>query len=210
MEITWLGHSCFRLRGREGVVVTDPFGKETGYDWSRPRADIVTISHAHDNHNQPQRVAGDPKIVSGPGEYEISNIFVTGIGSFHDNKKGSDRGGNTIYLIEFENLKICHLGDLGHVPSEAQAEVLSGLDVLLVPVGGVTTINAAQAAEVVSLLEPRIVIPMHYKTKAFAGKLDNVDKFFKEMGLKDVEEQDSLKVTKSSSEEETQVIVLKY
>ncbi|TMC56066.1 MAG: MBL fold metallo-hydrolase [Chloroflexi bacterium] len=210
MEITWLGHSCFRMRGREGIVVTDPFSKEAGYDWSRPRADIVTISHPHDNHNQPQRVAGDPKVISGPGEYEISNIFVTGIGSYHDNKKGSDRGANTIYLIEFEDLKVCHLGDLGHVPSEAQAEALSGLDVLLVPVGGVTTINAAQAAEVVSLLEPRIVIPMHYKTKAFAGKLEGVEKFFKEMGLKDVEEQDSLKLNKSASEEETHVVVLKY
>ena len=210
MEITWLGHSCFRMRGREGIVVTDPFSKEAGYDWSRPRADIVTISHPHDNHNQPQRVAGDPKVISGPGEYEISNIFVTGIGSYHDNKKGSDRAANTIYLIEFEDLKVCHLGDLGHVPSEAQAEALSGLDVLLVPVGGVTTINAAQAAEVVSLLEPRIVIPMHYKTKAFAGKLEGVEKFFKEMGLKDVEEQDSLKLNKSASQEETHVVVLKY
>ncbi len=210
MEITWLGHSCFRLRGREGIVVTDPFSKEAGYDWSRPRADIVTVSHAHDNHNQPQRVAGDPKVLSGPGEYEISNIFVTGIGSYHDSKKGSERGSNTIYLIEFEDLKVCHLGDLGHVPSEAQAEALSDLDVLLVPVGGMTTINAAQAAEVVSQLEPRIVIPMHYKTKAFTGKLEGLDKFFKEMGLKDVEEKDSLKVTRSSSEEETQVVVLKY
>ncbi len=210
MEITWFGHSCFRLRGREGIVVTDPFGKEAGYEWSRPRADIVTVSHSHDNHNQSQRVAGDPKVIAGPGEYEISNIFVTGIGSYHDNKKGADRGSNTIYLIEFEDLKICHLGDLGHVPSEAQAEALSGLDVLFVPVGGVTTINAAQAAEVVSQLEPRIVVPMHYKTRAFAGKLEGLDKFFKEMGLKDVADQDSLKVTRSSSEDESQVVVLKY
>lgn len=210
MEITWYGHSCFRLRGREGIVITDPFGKECGYEWPRPRADIVTVSHEHVNHNQGDRVAGDPKIVHGPGEYEISNIFITGIGTFHDNKKGAERGKNTIYLIEFDDLKVCHLGDLGHVPTETQAETLAGLDVLFVPVGGVTALHAAQAAEVVSQLEPRIVIPMHYQTKAFTGKLDDLDKFFKEMGLKTVEQQDTLKVTKNSLPEETQVVVLKY
>jgi L-ascorbate metabolism protein UlaG (beta-lactamase superfamily) len=209
MEITWYGHSCFRLRGREGTVITDPFGKDSGYDWIRPRADVVTVSHEHENHNQGQRVSGEPKIVHGPGEYEISNIFITGIGSYHDNKKGAERGKNTIYLIEFDDLKVCHLGDLGHIPTEAQAEALADLDVLMVPVGGVTALNAGQAAEVVSQLEPRIVIPMHYQTKAFTGKLDALDKFFKEMGLKAVDEQETLKLTKNSVPEEMQVVVLK-
>jgi L-ascorbate metabolism protein UlaG (beta-lactamase superfamily) len=210
MEINWLGHACFRIRAKEGTVVTDPFGKDSGYEWSRPRADIVTISHDHDNHNQAQRVAGEPKVLQGPGEYEISNIFVTGIATFHDNKKGAERGSNTIYLIEAEDLKICHLGDLGHVPTETQAETLSDLDVLLVPVGGLYTISPAQAAEVVSQLEPRIVIPMHFKTKAYSGKLEALDKFLKEMGLKSADEQEGLKVTKGSVPEETQVVVLKY
>lgn len=210
MEITWYGHSCFRLRGKEGTVITDPFGKDAGYEWARPRADLVTVSHEHDNHNAWQRVAGDPKVVHGPGEYEINNIFVTGIGSFHDNKKGAERGRNTIYLIEFEDMRICHLGDLGHTPNEAQAEALSGLDVLFVPVGGMTALSASQAAEVVSQLEPRVVIPMHYKTKAFAGKLDGLDKFLKEMGHTTVEEQDALKITHSSDDEETKLVVLKY
>src|SRR5512143_1611824 len=180
MEITWYGHSCFRLRGKEGTVVTDPFGKDSGYEWARPRADLVTVSHEHPNHNAWERVAGDPKVVHGPGEYEINNIFVTGIGSYHDGKKGAERGRNTIYLIEFEDLRVCHLGDLGHTPNESQAEALSDLDVLFVPVGGLSALNAAQAAEVVSQLEPRVVIPMHYKTKAFNGKLDGLDKFLKE------------------------------
>ncbi|MBI1800963.1 MAG: MBL fold metallo-hydrolase [Chloroflexi bacterium] len=210
MEINWLGHSCFRLRGREGVVVTDPFGKECGYEWPRPRADIVTISHDHENHQQAQRVAGEPKVIRGPGEYEISNIFLTGIASFHDNQKGAERGRNTIYLIEFDDLRICHLGDLGQMPTQAQTEALGDLDVLMVPVGGVSTITAAQAAEVVSQLEPQIVIPMHYKTKAYTGKLDTLDKFLKEMGLKNVDQQESLKVTKNSIPEEAQVVVLKY
>jgi L-ascorbate metabolism protein UlaG (beta-lactamase superfamily) len=210
MEIHWLGHACFRLRGREGVVVTDPFGKDCGYEWSRPRADIVTVSHDHENHSQAQRVAGDPKVLSGPGEYEIKNIFVTGIASFHDHKKGNERGKNTIYLIEFDDLKVCHLGDLGHVLTQTQTEALSDLDVLLIPIGGHATIHAAQAVEVVSQLEPHIVIPMHYQTSAYKGKLDGLDKFLKEMGLKKVDEQDSLKVTKNSVPEETQVVVLKY
>jgi len=210
MEITWYGHSCFRLRGKEGTVITDPFGKDAGYEWARPRADLVTLSHEHDNHNAWQRVAGDPKVVHGPGEYEINNIFITGIGSFHDNKKGAERGRNTIYLIEFEDMRICHLGDLGHTPNEAQAEALSGLDVLFVPVGGVSALNAAQAAEVVSQLEPRVVIPMHYKTKVFTGKLDGLDKFLKEMGHTSVEEQETLKITHSSDDEETKLVVLKY
>ena len=210
MEITWYGHSCFRLRGREGTVITDPFGKESGYEWARPRADVVTISHEHENHNQGQRVSGEPKIVHGPGEYEISNIFITGIGSFHDNKKGAERGRNTIYLVEFDDLRLCHLGDLGHLPTEAQADALADLDVLFVPVGGVTALTAAQAAEVVSPLETRLVVPMHYKTKDFPGKLDGLDKFFKEMGSTGVEEQATLKVTKNSVPEETQVVVLKY
>ena len=210
MEITWYGHSWFRLRGREGTVITDPFGKDSGYEWSRPRADIVTISHEHENHNQWERVAGDPKVVHGPGEYEINNIFVTGIGSFHDNKKGADRGRNTIYLVEFEDLRICHLGDLGHVPNESQAEALSGLDVLLVPTGGVSALNGGQAAEVVSMLEPRVVIPMHFHTKNFKGKLDGLEKFLKEMGLKSLEEQETLKITRSSDDAETKVVLLKY
>ena len=209
MEITWYGHSCFRLRGREGTVITDPFSKESGYEWIRPRADIVTISHQHENHNQGSRVSGEPKIVQSPGEYEISNIFITGIGSFHDSKKGAERGKNTMYLIEFDELKVCHLGDLGHAPSEAQAETLTDLDVLFIPVGGVTALNASQAAEVVSQLQPRIVIPMHYQTPQFSGKLEPLDRFFKEMGISVVEEQDTLKVTKNSVPEETQVVVLR-
>ena len=210
MEINWLGHSCFRLRGREGVVVSDPFSKQAGYEWSRPRADIVTVSHEHDNHNQSERVAGEPRVIRGPGEYEIKNIFLTGIASFHDNKKGAERGKNTIYLIEFDDLKICHLGDLGHVLTQAQTEALNDLDVLLIPVGGDSTIHAGQAVEVISQLEPHIVIPMHYQTKAYKGdKLDDLDKFLKEMGLKKVEEQENLKLTKSNVPEEMQVVVLK-
>lgn len=210
MEITWYGQSCFRLRDRLATVITDPYDKGIGYTLPRARADIVTVSHDHPDHNYVQGVKGEPKIIVGPGEYEVRGVFITGIPTFHDRKKGASRGRNTVFLFDFEGLTVCHLGDLGHVPTQSQVEALSDIDVLLVPVGAVSTINAAQAAEVISLLEPRLVIPMHYKTKVLNVKLDHVSKFLKEMGLSNLATQESLKVTKSSLPEETQVLLLDY
>lgn len=210
MEIAWYGQSCFRLRDRLATVITDPYDKGIGYTLPRVRADIVTVSHDHPDHNYVKGVKGQPKIIVGPGEYEVGGVFITGITTFHDRKKGASRGSNTVFLFDFEGLTVCHLGDLGHVPTQSQVEALSDIDVLLIPVGSVSTINAAQAAEVISLLEPRLVIPMHYKTKALEVKLDSVSKFLKEMGLSKLATQESLKVTKSSLPEETQVLLLDY
>jgi L-ascorbate metabolism protein UlaG (beta-lactamase superfamily) len=210
MEITWYGQSCFRLRDKLATVVTDPYDKSIGYSLPRVRADIVTVSHDHSDHNYVKGVRGKPKVISGPGEYEVRGVFITGIPSFHDRKKGASRGRNTIFLFDFDGLTVCHLGDLGHVPTQAQVEALSDIDVLLIPVGSRLTINAAQAAEVISLLEPRLVIPMHYKTKALKVKLDPVSKFLKEMGLGKLATQESLKVTRSSLPDEAQVMLLEY
>ena len=210
MEITWYGQSCFRLRDRLATVITDPYGKGIGYTLPRVRADIVTVSHDHPDHNYVKGIKGQLKIIVGPGEYEVRGVFITGIPTFHDRKKGASRGRNTVFLFDFEGLTVCHLGDLGHVPTQSQVEALSDIDVLLIPVGAVSTINAAQAAEVISLLEPRLVIPMHYKTKALEVKLDSVSKFLKEMGLSKLATQESLKVTKSSLPDETQVMLLDY
>lgn len=208
MEITWYGHACFRLRDRLATVITDPYDNSIGYTLPKLRADIVTVSHEHPDHNYVEGVKGEPKVINGPGEYEVRGIFITGISTFHDRKGGAVRGRNTVFLFDFEGLTVCHLGDLGHVPTQSQVEALSDIDVLLIPVGAVSTINAAQAAEVISLLEPRLVIPMHYKTKALNVKLDPVSKFLKEMGLSSVATHDSLKVTKSTLPEETQVLLL--
>lgn len=208
MEVMWYGHACFRLRDRNITIVTDPYGKSIGYSLPRIQANVVTISHGHADHNYVEGIKGDPKIIDGPGEYEVRGVFITGIPTFHDARKGAKRGKNTVFLFEFNDLTICHLGDLGHVPTQSQIEALSEVDVLLIPVGAVYTINAAQAAEIVSLLEPRLVIPMHYKTPALDIKLDGVSKFLKEMGLKRLAPQDSLKVTKSTLPEETQVVLL--
>jgi len=190
------------------VVVTDPYGKEMGYTLPRLRADIVTISHPHPGHNYLKGVKGSPKVIDGPGEYEIQGIFVTGIASYHDRRKGRDRGKNTIYLFDFEGLTVCHLGDLGQVPTQSQVEDLSDIDILLVPVGSHTTINVAEASEVISLLEPRVVIPMHYRTEAMGDSpLDSVDRFLKVMGVKGTP-QERLKVTKSTLPDDMQVVVL--
>ncbi len=208
MEIDWFGHACFRLRGREGTVIADPYTKEIGLSFPRPRADIVTISHDHRGHNFADGVKGDPKVLAGPGEYEIKNIFVTGVATAHDKKGGKDRGKNTVFVFEMDGLTICHLGDLGHVPTQPQAEAFGNVNILLVPVGGVSTIGGSEAAEIVSALEPQIVIPMHFAHPDLQFKLDAPTKFFKEMGIKPPKAVDSFKVTKDSLPEQTQVVVL--
>jgi L-ascorbate metabolism protein UlaG (beta-lactamase superfamily) len=212
MEITWLGHACFRLKGKDVTIITDPYDKPVGYTLGRPSADVVTVSHGHHDHNNTAAISGSPKILQAPGEYEIKNVFIKGIATFHDGDEGRARGRNTAFTISVDDVIVCHLGDLGHVLTQAQAEELDEVDVLLIPVGGTYTIDATQASEVVGLLEPKIVIPMHYQTEALTlGKtLDPVDKFLKEMGQPNPTPQPKLVVTKSSLPEQTQVVVLDY
>lgn len=210
MDITWYGHSCFRLSDRGVTIVTDPPSDDLGYDRPRIRADVVTISHEHPGHNNRVGFRGGPRFFDGPGEYEVKDVFITGITTYHDGRSGSVRGRNTVFLFEFDGLTICHLGDLGHVPSQSQVEALSAVDVLLVPVGGLHTIDASKASEVISLIEPRLVIPMHYKTKVEKAKLETVTKFLKEMGLAPVAPEPELKVTKSSLPDDTQVVLLTF
>ncbi len=210
MEFTWYGQSCFRLKTRGAIVVTDPCGKEVGYTIPRLRADVVTISHNHPDYSNCSLVQGDAKLINGPGEYEVKGVFITGIATDLKKSKGPDRLKNTIYLFEFDGLTICHLGVLDHIPSQAQLQVLSDVDILLIPVGGGITINANQAAEMIGLLEPKIVIPMHYKTKVVKAKLDTVSKFLNEMGLPEPTLRDALEIDKSGLPSETQVIVLSH
>ena len=209
MQITWYGHSCFRLRGRSGTVVADPYGPDIGYSVPRIRADIVTVSHDHPDHANVKALRGKPTIISGPGEYEIKGIFVIGIPA--DPRDAAKTPGiqNTVYLLDFEGVTVCHLGDLRRVPTQSQVEELGDVDVLLIPVGGGTTLGAAKASEVISLLEPKIVIPMHYKTKLLRGlELEPVDQFLKEMGDKEIAPQDELKIAKGGLPSETQVMVM--
>jgi L-ascorbate metabolism protein UlaG (beta-lactamase superfamily) len=210
MEIVWLGHSCFRIRGKEATIVTDPFDKTLGYPIKKPTASIVTVSHQHPQHSYLGGVTGNPRVISRPGEYEIANVFINGIATFHDAEMGEQRGKNTVYLIQIEEVSICHLGDLGHVPTAEQIEQMSDADILMVPVGGGATIGATAAVETISLLQPKLVIPMHFKTDVVKMELAPLEPFLKEMGVKEFVSQPKLSVTKSSLPIETSVVVLDY
>ena len=188
-------------------MVTDPYPPAIGLKLQRLDADLVTISHEHENHSYTQAVR-EAYEIRGPGEYEVAGVSVIGIPTFHDAEKGAKFGRNTVFLIEIDDLRVCHLGDLGHKLDDVEAEAVSSPDVLLVPVGGNTSMNAAQAAEVVRQLEPRFVVPMHYAIPGLKLQLDPLDKFLKEMGLTAAEPQAKLVVQKSSGEYDTKVVVL--
>jgi len=212
MEITWYGQTCFRLKTRGAIAITDPCGKESGYELPRITAHIVTVSLNDPDYNNCGPVRGDPKVIDGPGEYEVRGVFITGISTVMKKGKKPKPLKNTIYLFDFDDgLTVCHLGNLDHVPSsQSQIQALSDVDVLLIPVGGVSTMNPNQAAEVIGLLEPKIVIPMHHKTKKVSRRLQPVTNFLKEMGLPEVAPRDSFEVSKSSLPSEAQVVVLSY
>jgi len=205
-----LGHSCFRLKGSQTTIITDPFSPELGYKLGKPTARIVTVSHQHPGHSYIEGVGGEPRVIKGPGEYEIGGVLITGISTFHDDEKGASRGKNTVYHIEIDEIAVCHLGDLGHVLTGEQVEELDNVDVLLLPVGGVSTINAPLAAEVVRQLEPKVVIPMHYQTPELKKELEPVERFLKEIGVKDIVPQPKLSISRSNLPETTQVFLLDY
>ncbi len=212
MEITWYGHSCFRLTERSlATVVTDPFdNRVTGYDPLKLRADIVTVSHDAPGHNFTSGVKNKSHVLTGPGEYEIGSVFITGVQTNDHGKRNPDEPRNTLYVFDYEGVTVAHLGDIRRVPTQTEVEALGTVHVALVPVGGGGGLNASKAAEVVSLLEPGIVIPMHFQTPASLVKLASLSKFLKEMGLGEVQAVDSLKLTRSSVPDETRVVVLKY
>jgi L-ascorbate metabolism protein UlaG (beta-lactamase superfamily) len=208
MEISWLGYSCFRLKGKNLTVITDPCPPGLGYSLDKLSARVVTVSHSHANHSYTKGIGGEYRLLNRPGEYEIGGVLIIGISAFHDAENGAAWGKNTIFTIEVDDVTICHLGDLGHPLSSNQIEELGNVDVLLVPVGGGTTIGASQAAAIVRSIEPKIVIPMHYKTLTLTKELDSVDKFLKEMGLIEAVSQPRITITKASLPPPIQVIVL--
>lgn len=214
MEITWYGHSCFRLTERNYVtVVTDPYdNKVIGYDPLKLKAEIVTVSHDAPGHNNSDSVKGTTHVLTGPGEFEIGGVFITAVqtDSAGRSAKSKDVTRNTIYVFDYDGITVAHLGDLQKIPTQSEIELLGTVNVALVPVGGGNSLNAAKAAEVVSMLEPNLVIPMHYSTPDSKIKLDEINKFIKEMGLSKQDAQPSLKVSRSSLPDETHVIVLDY
>jgi L-ascorbate metabolism protein UlaG (beta-lactamase superfamily) len=207
-DITWLGHACFRLRGKDATIVTDPFDRGIGLEVPRPRADIVTISRDDPNHNAEATIKGEPRVLRAPGEYEVKGVFITGVATYADGKKGALRGKNTVFVYELDDLVICHLGGLGHTLSAAQVEALSDVSVLIVPVGSPDALDAARAVEVIGQIEPAIVIPMMYKTGPETLNLEPLDRFAKEMGLKEWVAQDKLVLKSNDLPDTTQVVVL--
>lgn len=210
MDIIWLGHSCFLVRGKERTIITDPYHPDLGYHLGEPEADIVTISHFHRGHGYIEGVGNDPREIKSPGEYEIGGTFITGMASFHDDKKGEARGKNTIYIIEMDGMTLCHLGDLGHPLDSRLIEEIGDIGILFLPVGEVSTIPVSTAVEIVRQLEPPIVIPMHYKTKAFVGNLTTVDRFLDEIRIRDLEPKPKLSITSSSLPGSTQTVILNH
>jgi L-ascorbate metabolism protein UlaG (beta-lactamase superfamily) len=212
MEITWYGLSCFRLTERNlATVVTDPYDSQVaGYEPLKLRADIVTVSHEAPGHGFTSAVKGHSHLINTPGEFEIGSVFITGIQTNGYGKHATDEPRNTLYVFDYEGVTVAHLGDLRRVPSQTEIEALGTVHIVLVPVGGGGGLNAAKAAEVVSLLEPGFVIPMHYGTPVCNFKLAPLSKFLKEMGLGTIKPQPSLKVTTSMIPEETRVVVLDY
>jgi len=210
MEISWLGHSCFTIKGKEKTIITDPYSPNLGYSLGEPKADIVTLSHFHAGHSYVEGIANNPKQIKSPGEYEIGGIFITGIATFHDTQRGTLKGKNTIYLIEADGVKLCHLGDLGHPLTSQLIEELGLIDVLFLPVGETSTISVPIAIEIVRQLNPHIVIPMHYKTDALSRNLQPADKFLEKMGIPKAEAKTKLSITRSSLPTSTAIVVLNY
>ena len=206
MEISWYGMSCFRITERKlATVVTDPFIPNLKSGDHKLRAEVVTISHDAPGHNNASAVGGVQHVLSGPGEYEIGGVFITGIAT--PSRNGSFN--NIIYAFDYNGLTVAHLGDIGDIPTQRQIEDLELVNILLVPVGGGSSLNAAQAAELVSMIEPNIVIPMHYQVPGLTIKLDPIDKFLKEMGAMDAKQDVTFKAGSADAlPVETEVVLL--
>ncbi len=207
MELTWYGLSCFRITERgQAVVVTDPFNGKVGLPALKLKGDIVTISHDAPGHNNVRAVTGRSHAFVGPGEYEVGGIFITGVATYH---AGNDAP-NISFTFSYNNMTVAHLGDIAKPPSQTQIEELGQVNILLIPVGGGNSLNATQATELVSMIEPNIVVPMHYAIPNQKLQLDPIDRFLTEMGVSEPTEADSLKVTVTQmSQDNIEVVVLR-
>jgi L-ascorbate metabolism protein UlaG (beta-lactamase superfamily) len=217
-DIQYLGHASFRLRGRDGVVVMDPYDRSIGLDIGKPTAHIVTISHTHPDHANAAAVRPLREqifTVDGPGEYEVGGVLISGVRTFHDKNHGADLGRNTVYVVHLDDVVFCHLGDLGHELTTHQIDEIGAVDVLFLPVGGGETIGPAEAVSVISQLEPRIVVPMHYapsEQTSFISDLAPLEKFTHELGKKEYQIEEKLSVTTSNlpaEGEETRIVIMK-
>ena len=216
MQLKYIGHASFIIKSKDAKLITDPFdASKVGLKFPKQEADIVTVSHQHSDHNHVSNITGDPLVIDWPGEFEKKGIRVSGFKTYHDPKKGEERGENTLYKIETEGITILHCGDLGHTLTDSIIDEIGDVDVLLIPVGGFYTITAEEAAKVIKAVEPSYAIPMHFKTdqhdpKTFSD-LTDLDAFLKTYGVdrSAVEETDVLTVKSDTLPEETKIVVMK-
>jgi len=206
MEITWYGRACFRLKGREATVITDPCPPATGFVAGKHEVDLLTLSHAHADHAYTRSITAGMTLTR-PGEYEYHDLLVTGVKTWHDGSEGSERGENVVFAVEVDGVHICHLGDLGHLLTDEQLSELGPIDVLLVPAGGNFTISPAEAAAVVAQIEPKIVIPMHFAAEGASADLLGPETFLHELATEPIRQPKAL-VTATSLPDETQVVLL--
>ena len=209
MEISSLGHACFKLKNRNAVLITDPFDpKTTGLKFPKVEADIITISHEHHDHNQISQVQGVPVVIAGPGEYEVKAVKIIGIKGYHDKVSGSKEGENVIYRIYIDGISIVHIGCLGHKLDEKTLEILDDVDILLLPVSEEQTLTMSELTEVVSQLDPKIIIPMHYSKEGLSkDKASKLEIFLKEMGKEGIKPVPKLVITKDKLPSEPMVVV---
>jgi len=215
VDIWWYGQACFRVKGKSASLVFDPYDSGfTGLSPLKVESDIVCVSHDHKDHNNFEVVKSaqegkTPFVISGPGEYEILGVNIVGIASFHDDKQGADRGENIIYSASIDDVNIVHLGDFGQKKlSQEQEEQLTSCDVLLIPVGGTYTIDGKEAPDIISQIDPKIVVPMHYKTEGLNFPLDGVEKFLSSMGKENSEAQAKISISKDRLPQELEIVVL--
>ncbi|HAG11458.1 MAG TPA: MBL fold metallo-hydrolase [Desulfotomaculum sp.] len=207
MKISWLGHACFLIRSIDGTaIITDPFDDSVGYPQPRAAADLITVSHQHFDHNAVEMVSGKPRVIQTAGEHRVNGLKITGIPCYHDNAKGSLRGKNLIFVFEEDGFRVCHLGDLGHIPDQKLLGEIGNIDVLLIPVGGLYTIDASEAKEVISLITPSYVVPMHYKTPHLKLPISPVDNFL--IYFPEHIVADQLDLSPGKKHEKLQVVVL--
>jgi L-ascorbate metabolism protein UlaG (beta-lactamase superfamily) len=209
MELTYIGHSCFHIKGKKLSLVIDPYNPDlTGFKMPKQNCKLLLNTHNHEDHSFNQQVNHEV-LINTPGEYEIDDVYITGIQTAHDDKDGAERGQNIVFSIDIDGISIVHLGDLGHELNEKVVAKLGSIDILLIPVGGEFTIDSFKASKIISALEPKIVIPMHFKSEDSKLKeLSDVNAFLHEMGEKNPEKMDSLKIQSAPSNDDLKIILL--
>ncbi|HER23799.1 MAG TPA: MBL fold metallo-hydrolase [Candidatus Atribacteria bacterium] len=211
MKIKWLGHSSFLIESERGIkIITDPFDETLGYKLPRIKANIVTVSHEHFDHNYVRGVKGRPVVFKGAVRRESHKMEFRGILSFHDGVYGGKRGLNTIFIIKADGLCLCHLGDLGHILNSDKLKDIGKIDILFIPVGGLYTIDGSQADQIIDTIKPRIAIPMHYKTKAINFSIDPVDGFLSNKKNVQRIKSSEFEITLDTLPKNTQIYVLQY